>query len=124
MNQNPDALECDMAETYGVFDIYSLPLRKLATLACGLRENARINMELSGTKIDIQTMLLALLADKTAEMCWLNSVEGAQGVNHPPSIYRAIMDPTKEEKEQESEVMTFRTPEEYEEYMRNNFGEG
>lgn len=31
-----DALVCDMAETYRIYDMYSLPVRMVATLALSL----------------------------------------------------------------------------------------
>ena len=50
MAKYPDELTCDMAETYGVFDIKRVPVKLLATLAVGLRD-------------DSQTVLLAKLID-------------------------------------------------------------
>lgn len=37
-----DALICDLAETYHVFDYRGLPLKTAAALASGLRNDARI----------------------------------------------------------------------------------
>ncbi len=37
-----DALVCDLAETYGILDLYAHPAQLIATLAAGLRENSRI----------------------------------------------------------------------------------
>lgn len=37
-----DALVCDLAETYGILDMYEHPAQLIATLATGLRENSRI----------------------------------------------------------------------------------
>ena len=33
---------CDLAETYGILDMYEHPAQLIATLATGLRENSRI----------------------------------------------------------------------------------
>lgn len=43
-----DALICDMAETYHLLDLRSLPVRLLATLAAGLRDDSRIRMKMLG----------------------------------------------------------------------------
>ena len=59
----PDELTCDMAETYGVFDIYRLPVRTLATLAAGLRDDSRVMMAKRGALVDNKTILLAQIAD-------------------------------------------------------------
>ena len=39
MALDEDALVCDLAETYHIFDMYELPCLKVATLAKGLRVN-------------------------------------------------------------------------------------
>ena len=35
-----EALLCDLAETYGIYDVRALPVSTLAVLASGLRENS------------------------------------------------------------------------------------
>ncbi len=42
-----DALICDLAETYGIYNYEELPPIRAAVLACGLRANARIMAALS-----------------------------------------------------------------------------
>lgn len=59
-----DALACDMAETYGVLNMRSLPVPLLATLAAGLGEDSRSRRELSGTPISVNTLLLAAIVDR------------------------------------------------------------
>lgn len=69
-----DALICDMAETYGIFDLQALPVATLATLAVGLRENSRIlelladnlpNMAESGIELALNLVdgIIACLPD-------------------------------------------------------------
>lgn len=58
-----DALICDMAETYGIFDIYGVPVVLLSTLAAGLGENSRIKLKRNGLKVPWDTVLLAFIAD-------------------------------------------------------------
>ena len=59
----PDELTCDMAETYGIFDIKRVPVKLLATLAVGLRDDSRVMMAKRGALVDPKTMLLAKLLD-------------------------------------------------------------
>lgn len=47
LSTDREAVICDMAETYGVFDYKTLPVPLLATLACGLRDNSRIKMRIA-----------------------------------------------------------------------------
>lgn len=61
-----DALLCDMAETYGVYDLRALSVDTLATLSFGLRENSRIKQKLMGHKYVPQEFLLACVADRLA----------------------------------------------------------
>lgn len=45
-----DALECDMAETYRIYDLRALPPERVAMLACGLRADSRIKLKQQGLK--------------------------------------------------------------------------
>ena len=63
LSNYPDELTCDMAETYGVFDIYRLPVRTLATLAVGLRDDSRVMMAKRGAIVDNKTILIAQMVD-------------------------------------------------------------
>lgn len=46
--KDKDALVCDLAETYHIYDYKELPVKTLAVLASGLRENSRIMMSMRG----------------------------------------------------------------------------
>jgi hypothetical protein len=48
LSTDRDALICDMAETYHVYDMRALPTKTVATLACGLREDSRIKLKMAG----------------------------------------------------------------------------
>ena len=58
-----DALICDMAETYHIYDIKSLPLPYLATLASGLGMDSRIRLKADGLKTKWSTVMLAALLE-------------------------------------------------------------
>lgn len=58
------ALICDLAETYHIYDYRSLPLRLVATLSAGLGENSRIMKKRQGWKTSLNTILLAVIADR------------------------------------------------------------
>lgn len=63
MAKFPDELTCDMAETYGIFDIKRVPVKLLATLAVGLRDDSRVMMAKRGARVDDKTLLLAQIVD-------------------------------------------------------------
>lgn len=86
-----DALICDFAETYHIYDIYRLPCEYIATLACGLRDDSRIRMKMNGLKVDFKYLLWAHIADNTAITAWLNSENAAKGKDRPPSFVGALL---------------------------------
>lgn len=63
MSNFPDELTCDMAETYGIFDIKRVPASLAATLAVGLRDDSRVKMAKSGILVDNKTLLLSIIID-------------------------------------------------------------
>lgn len=107
-----DALICDLAETYGIFDYRALPLSLVATLSVGLRENSRIKMKLNGMKIPTDTLLLASAVDKLAWLVWANTEDAKNGWNRPKSITSIL---AGYEKEDPDAVMSFDTAEDFEE---------
>lgn len=94
-----DALLCDFAETYHIYDIYQLPVEYIATLAVGLRKNSRIKTKLDGLKVDLNYLLLAHIADNTAITAWLNSKNAAKGKDRPPSFVGVLLDDVDESKQ-------------------------
>lgn len=105
-----DALYCDIAETYHVFDWGALPVDVLARLASGLRENSRIRMKMNGLNVQTDTMLLASIADSTSLLTWFNSEAGRKGEGRPPSMVDAILGAKKKE----GEALAFDSPEDFE----------
>lgn len=87
-----DALVCDFAETYRILDYRALPARQAARLAAGLRHSSRIMQALSGAPADLQTVLLALIADATRALVWQNTEDGHKGRNQPKSILSILGD--------------------------------
>lgn len=80
------ALYCDFAETYHILDFRALPARQAAMLACGLRPSSRIMQALSGAPGDLDTVLLAVIADAVRALVWQNTEDGMKGRNQPRSI--------------------------------------
>ena len=58
-----DALICDLAETYHIYDYRSLPLKTVATLSAGLRDDSRIKLEAAEASVGLDTVILAAIAD-------------------------------------------------------------
>ena len=104
-----DALICDLAEVYHIYNYKSLPVKMVATFSVGLRENSRIKMKMNDMKFPLDTMLLATIVDKLALLVWMQSKDGAEGVNRPTSIVATLLDEPKEK-----EIVSFSTPEDFE----------
>lgn len=101
---------CDMAETYGIYDIRSLPLQTVAALSAGLRDESRIKMKIRGENVPRTDLLLASIADGVNALLWRF---GAYK-DKPVSIVEALVDkPIKKQ----GGVVAFASPAEFEEAM-------
>lgn len=109
ISADEEALICDIAETYHVFDYRQLPLKTVAILAAGLRENSRIKIKMAGLSVPLETMLLAHVADGVDMLMWSRTEDGKKNRNRPQSILQLI---TKENKE--NPVKGFHTAEDFE----------
>ena len=85
LHRDRDGLVCDLAETYGVFDMTALPTDTLAALACGLGPDSRTMRALTGRKLTLQEQLLATLTDSVRMV--LSALTGREP---PPSVYMAL----------------------------------
>ena len=113
-----EALICDFAETYGIYDYKRLPLTTAAIFASGLRENSRIKMKMSGVNVSFDTVLSAAIADRIGLIAWMNSKDGARGANRPDSILDKLINPNNPR----SNVLSFDSAEEFEEEKRRILG--
>lgn len=98
INTDEDALFCDFAETYHVFDYTALPPITAARLASGLRDTSRIRIKMSGTDITLNTSLLAAAVDALALLVWQNTKDGIKGTNRPKSVLSVLLDSKDENK--------------------------
>lgn len=118
VNVDEDALICDLAETYQIFDYRSLPCRTVAIFSCGLRNNSRIKMKMSGMEVTDEEMLLAAIVDNTKLIAWLLSKDGSEGNNRPKSILAELMNQVAGEKE----IITFASGQKFDDEWRRLTG--
>lgn len=109
LSLDEDALVCDFAETYHIYDMWGLPVDYAATLASGLRENSRIKMRMAGTDITTETALLAHIVDNTRVLLWAKTEDAKNGRNYPESMLERLTGAKKETKD-----TGFSTAEEFE----------
>lgn len=105
-----DALICDFAETYHIYQWRGLPVKYAAVLAFGLRDDSRIKMAMTGRKITLDTMLNASALDALNTLVWMQSKDAQRNKNRPKPIINVLMNDTPEAKK----VMAFNTAEEFE----------
>ena len=105
-----EALICDLAETYHIYDYKKLPLTKVAIFAIGLRDNSRIKMKISNQLVPMETLLLAGISDRLSILLWRQTKDGQKGINMPTMI----LDTLVARKSKESDVIVFSSGEDYE----------
>lgn len=81
-----DALMCDLAETYGIFNMETLPIVQIATLAIGLKGDSRIMRKVAGQPTDSTTIFLAGILDRLSFIAWTKTKDAQKGHNRPKSI--------------------------------------
>ena len=90
IRKDENALICDFAETYHIYDLKRLPVTVAAALAVGLRDDSRIKMALSGAKAPTDILLLAAAVDRLSLLVWAQTKDAEKGRNRPKSILEAI----------------------------------
>lgn len=81
-----DALICDLAETYHIYDYRSLPLRLVATFSVGLRDDSRIMKKIRNEKVSPQILLIASAVDRLSLLVWAKTKSGQKGTNKPKML--------------------------------------
>lgn len=82
----------------------------MATLVCGLPNTSRIIRKKAKVKITLDQALMARLVDDIELLMW--SMQKRRGAK-PKSLYKKLT----EEKAQKDELLSFSSPQEYEEWM-------
>lgn len=104
-----DALLCDLAETYGVFDMRVLPVGTLAALASGLPNDSRIKRKLSGAAAPMEILLLAAAVDRLGLLVWAKTKDGQKNRNRPVSLVEQLTGAGTQKKKED--IAAFDSPE-------------
>lgn len=107
MATDKEALICDLAETYGIYNYRSLPPTKVAAFSVGLRENSRIRLKMNNMHHPLETVLLAAIADRLSLILWTKTKDGEKGINRPKSIVEQLS-------AREQDIESFNTREDFE----------
>ena len=112
-----DALVCDLAETYQIYDYKQLPLNQVAVFAYGLRNDSRIKQMMSDQIVPLETTLLASIVDRLSLSLWLQTKDGQKGVNRPASIADQLIKRDKSENDGK-DYLVFESGEDFENYRK------
>lgn len=110
IKEDEDALQCDLAETYHIFNYRELPLRKAALFSAGLREGSRIRLKMARQNYPLETMLLAMAVDRLTYLLWAKTKDGSKGRNRPSSIADAL----NGKNAKNGEIMAFSSSDDFE----------
>lgn len=110
IREDEDALICDLAETYQIYDYRRLPTSVVAVFAVGLRDDSRIKMKLSNQRVPVNTLLLAGIVDRLSILVYAQTKDGQKGINRPTMILDSLV--SKENKN--SDVIVFDSGEDFE----------
>lgn len=120
ISTDEDALICDLAEVYHIYDYESLPVKTVATFSLGLRAESRIKQKMSGSKVPLDTQLLALAVDSLNTLVWFRTEDGQKNRNRPKSVYRLL---AEGDKEKATKGDAFESPEAFEKARRKILNE-
>ena len=81
-----DALICDLAETYHIYDYKQLPVKTVAVLSYGLRDDSRIKMKMTDTVAPTDIVLLTAIFDKLNILLWAQTKDAQKGRNKPKPL--------------------------------------
>src|SRR5690625_3437738 len=107
-----EALICDLAETYQIYDYRQLPPSRVAVFAFGLRDDSRIKMKASNQSVTMKNLLLAGILDELRTLVWFQTKDGQKGNNRPNMLLELL---TRSEKQRQSDVIVFDSSEEFSE---------
>lgn len=100
-----DALVCDFAEYYHIYDYRALDPGYAAVLACGLRPESRIMMKLSGEKYTKTEMLLMASLDTQNMIMWISAQKGnKRKIRKPESVMRKLMGKEQDVKKEKTKL--------------------
>ena len=104
-----DALICDLAETYHIYNYRTLTARFVSVLAVGLKDSSRIKLKVAGVPVSLETLLMATIADRIEAIRFGFSKEAERGTK-PISLVEQILG---EPNPQKNKTMTFASGEDF-----------
>ena len=112
LNIDSDAIECDLAETYHIYDMRELPPKRVALFCVGLRDDSRIKMKLAHVKAPLDTLILSNIADKLSIEMWQK--RGAKKEDKPDLLLPNMIERHFFDLEDKKDIVCFTDGKEFE----------
>lgn len=90
ISTDEDALICDLAETYQIYNYRQLPVEMVAVFSYGLKDDSRIKMIMNQQETSLENILLAGISDRVGLLLWMNSKDGQNNRNRPQSLLATL----------------------------------
>lgn len=110
IKKDENALICDFAEYYHIYDYKRLPARYAGILAHGLRAGSRCVMSVTGQTINPDSLLLATISDELQIVMYQQ--RAIAGSKHNPKP-RLVTDQIKQDAQKNQKCESFDSPEEF-----------
>lgn len=107
-----DALICDLAETYHIYNYRELPPLQVAIFACGLNDESRIKMKMLARRVPTDRLILAAIADHLAFIAWSKTKDAKDNINRPKRLVPVLLG---ESINDDNDVQAFDTVEDFRE---------
>lgn len=115
-----EALICDFAQYYNIYDFDTLPLNMQAILASGLPTESRIKKTAADMKFDINTLLLAAILDQLR----LSNYRGTKDAKHKRNAPESILEKLTRKEEKEEDLKVFKTSDDFKKRWKYLQGRG
>lgn len=113
IHTDENALICDLAETYHIFNYRELSPCLAATLSVGLDDDSRIKKKLRNVQSLPKYLVDAFIIDALNILIWQNSKDGSEGKNRPESFMKRVLG-----EENDSDYLSFASGEDFEKYRK------
>lgn len=87
---NEEAMICDLAEVYHIYNYEAYEPSFIAILVAGLKEDSRSKMLLFKARFSTDQALKMMIVDYLRLIVWMNTRDGAKNRNKPKSLFDEI----------------------------------
>ena len=117
-----DALICDFAQYYHIYDFKSLDLKTAAILACGLPKESRIMTIVTGTKIKEEKLIQIAILDTLRAIAYAYTKTHSDGKTEMPEFRSVLAELLGSEEQEKTDMQQFGTADDFKENWKKATG--